>query len=77
MFSWVIAWIDSGEIAIKPGYAYPHTALMGARAFVKKVCSESENIKVWVVKDDAETATRKLDDSILRFEGAARYFARS
>lgn len=60
-FSWKIYWSETGEIQIKPNYAYPHTALAGAKAFVKDTLryrerNDLETIRVEVTEGTAEDA---------------------
>ena len=78
-FTWKILWPETGEILIKPGYAYPHTALAGARAFVKDALTygdrgDFEPLRVEVIEGSADDATEGKGTVMRTFEGTCRDF---
>jgi len=82
MFTWKIFWAETGEISIKPGYAYPHTALAGAKAFVKQAVQyrerhDLEPLRVSVLEGSADDAQYNRGTTMKYFEGTSKDFLRS
>lgn len=78
-FTWKILWPETGEISIKPGYAYPHTALAGAKAFVKEILQyreryDLEPLRVEVLEGSADDAQEGRGIVIRAFEGTCKDF---
>jgi len=79
MFTWKIFWTETGEIAIKTGYAYPHTAFAGVKAYVKDAIRyrerhDLEPLIVTVLEGDAEDAQLNRGTVMRTFDGTCKEF---
>lgn len=81
MFSWTIIRPETGEILIKEGYAYPHTALASARSFIKHELTYGtsharETLKVTIRQGNAEAAVHETSVAVRQFETTADEFVK-
>lgn len=79
MFTWKIYWPETDGITIRGNYAYPYTALAGARTFVKTALQRKdrydlERIRVEVREGDAGTVSEGKGTLMRDWEGSCKDF---
>ena len=79
MFTWRIYWPETDGISIHGNYTYPHTALVGAKTFVKNVLQrgdhhELERIRVEVREGTAAAVSEGKGKLLRDWEGVCKNF---